>query len=118
MEEFSLSMVVVTLWETFGWLSVVGGIIALLLLMVLLKSLVRRRRRQLPVGRLLWHGMVVMLIAAAVITPFVPVWTMAPVGDLRGVVDVVIAYAIALAPASIFGVLWIYLGSLRGQPAA
>ncbi len=113
MEEFSVSMMVVTLWETFGWLTVVGAVVGFLLLIMLVKAISRRRSRQLPVGGLLLRGILATLIAAVVITPFVPVWTIAPVGDLRGLVDVVIAYALALMPASIAGVLWIYAGSLR-----
>lgn len=118
MEEFSVMMLVVTLWETFGWLSVVGVVVGLVLLAMLVRAILRRRTNRMPVVSLLWRGVLVTLVVAAILTPFVPVWTMAPVGDLRGLVDVVIAYAMALAPASIAGVLWIYLGSFRANKAA
>lgn len=118
MDEISVSMVVVTLWETFGWLFVFGVVVGLLLVVMLITAAWRRRRASQPVAGLLWRGVVVMLIAAAVITPFVPLWTMAPVGDLRGVVDYVFAYGMALAPASVIGVLWVYLGSLRSPQRA
>lgn len=111
MEEFSVAMMVVTLWETFGWLSVVGAVVGLVLLAMLLKAIIRRRTNRMPVFGLLIRGVLVTVIVAAILTPFVPVWTMAPVGDLRGLIDVVIAFGMALAPASIAGVLWIYLGS-------
>lgn len=113
MEEFSVGMVVVTLWETFGWLSVIGAVVGLFALLVLWRSLRRARRRNLGAWGLFRRGVIVMLVAALVLTPFVPVWTMAPVGDLRGLVDYVVAFSMALAPAALVGVLWVYLGSLR-----
>lgn len=113
MEEFSVGMVVVTLWETFGWLSVAGAVIALLALIALWRSLRRASRRNLGAGRLFIRGIVVMLVVAAILTPFVPIWTMAPFGDLRGLVDYISAYGMALAPAAVVGVIWVYFGSLR-----
>ncbi len=115
MEDISVSMVVITLWETFGWLFIVGSVVAVLMLLVLLKAFLRRRAQRQPFAGLFWRGVMMTLITAAVVTPFVPLWTMAPIGDLRGAVDVVIAYVIALAPAAIVGVLWVYVGSLT-QP--
>lgn len=117
MDEISVSMIVVTLWETFGWLFVFGVAVGLLLLVMLVTAIIRRRRAHQPVGGSLWRGVLVMLVSAAVITPFVPLWTLAPVGDLRGLVDYVIAYGMALAPASVIGVLWVYLGSLGVRQA-
>jgi len=115
MEEISIPMMVVTLWETFGWLSVVGAVVAVLLLIMLVVAISRGRSRGLPVGKVVLTGIALTVIIAAVLTPFVPVWTLAPVGDLRGPVDYVLAYLIALAPAAIVGVLWIYGRSMR-QP--
>lgn len=117
MEEISVAMIVVTLWETFGWLFAFGVAVALVLLFLLFKAFVRRRSGRAPFAKLFWQGVVVMLIVAAILTPFVPLWTLAPVGDLRGVVDYVIAYGMALAPASVLGVLWVYVVSL-GTPKA
>ena len=118
MEVLSVSMVVVTLWETFGWLSVVGVVVGLVLLAMLVRAILRRRKNRMPVLRLLWRGVLVTLVAAAILTPFVPVWTMAPVGDLRGWIDVLAAYSMALPLASIAGVIWIYLGSFHVNKAA
>ena len=118
MDEISVSMIVVTLWETFGWLFVVGSAVAVLLLIMLVTAFLRRRRAQQPFGGLLWRGVLVTLVSAVIITPFVPLWTLAPVGDLRGFVDYVIAYSMALAPASIIGVLWVYFGSMRSPRPA
>lgn len=106
-------MIAVTLWETFGWLSVIAAGVGVVLLLMLLASVVRARRHRLATGRLLLRGIVVMLVVAAILTPLVPVWTLAPVGDLRGAIDVLIAYGMALMPASIVGVLWVYFGSMR-----
>lgn len=117
MEDITIGMIVVTLWETFRWLTVFGAVVAIVMLFLLFKAVTRRRANQQPVGSLLWRGVVVMLIAAAVLTPFVPVWTLAPVGDLRGVVDYVIAYSMALAPGAVVGILWVYFGSLRAPRA-
>jgi len=116
MEEISLSMIVVTLWETFGWLSVIGTGVGVLLLIMLILALLRARSKGLRIGKMLWQGVLVMLVVAAILTPFVPVWTLAPVGDLHGLIDYVLAFAMALAPAAIFGVSWVYIGSLR-EPA-
>ena len=113
MDDISVSMIAVTLWETFGWLSVIAAVVGVLLLIVLLASLARARRRRLPVGGLLLRGIVVMLVVAAILVPLVPLWTLAPVGDLRGAIDVLVAYGLALMPASVVGVLWVYVGSLR-----
>lgn len=118
MDEISIGMIVVTLWETFGWLTVFGAVVALVMLFLLFKAISRRRSNQQPVGGLFWRGVLVMLIAAAVLTPFVPVWTLAPVGDLRGIVDYVIAYSMALAPGAVVGVLWVYFGSFGSRKAA
>jgi ABC-type Fe3+-siderophore transport system permease subunit len=111
MDEISVSMIVVTLWETFGGLSVIAAIVGVLLFFMLVAAFARTRARGLPAGRLLLQGVVIMLVLAAVITPFVPVWTLAGVSDLRGLVDYVFAYSIALAPAAICGVFWIYTRS-------
>ncbi|MFO7747493.1 MAG: hypothetical protein R6V42_06760 [Orrella sp.] len=117
MEEFSIPMMVVTLWETFGWVSVIGAVVAVLLLIMLITAIVRSRTKGLGLGKMLLSGIVITLVVAAVLMPFVPVWTMAPVGDLRGFVDYVLAYVIALGPASIVGVSWVYIKSL-GQPVS
>ena len=117
MDEISVSMIVVTLWETFGWLFAFGAVLAVVMLVMLGTALMRQRRAHRPMGGLFWRGVLVMLIAAAVITPFVPLWTLAPVGDLRGVVDYVMAYGMALAPGAVIGVLWVYFGSLRAPQA-
>ena len=116
MEDISVSMIVVTLWETFGWLSVIAVAVGLWALVVLWRALRRASRRRLGAIRLLFRGVVVMLIVAALITPFVPLWTMAPFAGLYSVVDVLSAYGMALAPAAVIGVLWVYLGSLRKPP--
>ncbi|UOD51226.1 hypothetical protein [Orrella daihaiensis] len=118
MEEISVAMIVVTLWETFGWLFVVGAVLAVVMLFLLFKSFVRRRAGHQPFAKLFWRGVVVMLIAAAILTPFVPLWTLAPIGDLRGPVDYVIAYAMALAPAAVIGVLWVYFSALSTPKAS
>jgi cell division protein FtsW (lipid II flippase) len=115
MDEISVAMIVVTLWETFGWLTVIGAMVALIMLVLLFKAFVRRRAGHQPFAKLFWRGIVVMLVVAAVLTPFVPVWTLAPVGDLRGPIDYIMAYGMALAPASAIGVLWVYLSTL-GTP--
>jgi|AntAceMinimDraft_11_1070367.scaffolds.fasta_scaffold27307_2 hypothetical protein len=115
MEEISIPMMVVTLWETFGWLSVLGAAVAVLLLIMLVRAILHARSRGLPMGKLLLSGIALTVVVAAILTPFVPVWTMAPVGDLRGLVDYVLAFLIALAPAAIVGVSWIYLRAMR-QP--
>jgi sulfite exporter TauE/SafE len=112
-EDISVSMVVVTVWETFGWLSVAATVIGVLLMIMLVTAIWRARKRHLGAWRLLGRGVVVTLIVALVLTPFIPVWTLAPVGDLHGGVDIVIAYSFALMPATIMGVLWVYFGSLR-----
>jgi hypothetical protein len=118
MEEISVAMIVVTLWETFGWLTIFGAVVGLVMLVLLFKAFMRRRAVHQPMAGLFWRGVLVMLIAAAVLTPFVPLWTLAPVGDLRGMVDVVIAYGMALLPASAIGVLWVYFDALRTPKAA
>jgi len=117
MDDISIAMIVVTLWETLGWLFVAATVIGLVLLVLLVIGLLRARSHGLSAFGLFLRGVAVMLIAAAIITPLVPVWTLAPVGNLRGMVDVVIAYSMALAPASILGVLWVYFGSMRGAKA-
>jgi len=118
MDEISVSMIVVTLWETFGWLFVFGVVLAVVMLAMLFTAVMRRRRAHQPVAGLFWRGVLVMLIAAAIMTPFVPLWTLAPVGDLRGLVDYVIAYGMALAPGAVVGVLWVYFGSMRAPKVA
>jgi hypothetical protein len=118
MEEISVAMVVVTLWETFGWLAVVGAVVGLVMLVLLVKAFLRRRAGQQPFARLFWRGVLVMLVVAAILTPFVPLWTLAPVGDLRGPIDYILAYAMALAPAAAIGVLWVYFASLATPKAA
>lgn len=118
MEEISVAMIVVTLWETFGWLAVFGAVIGLVMLFMLVKAFFRRRAGQQPFGKLFWQGVIVMLVVAAILTPFVPLWTLAPIGDLRGLVDYVIAYGMALAPAAVVGVLWVYLGALATPKAS
>lgn len=117
MEEISVGMIVVTLWETFGWLFVVGALVALVMLFLLFKAFFRRRAGHQPFGKLFWRGVVVMLVVAAILTPFVPLWTLAPAGDLRGLVDYAIAYGMALAPAAVVGVLWVYFGALATPKA-
>lgn len=118
MEEFSIPMMVVTLWETFGWVSVIGLVIAVLLLIMLITAIVRSRARRLGLGKMLLSGIVITLMVAAIFMPFVPVWTLAPVGDLRGLVDYVLAYLFALGPAAIVGVSWVYIGSMRRSAIA
>lgn len=118
MEEISVGMIVVTLWETFGWLAAFGAVVGLLMLFLLFKAFLKRRAAQQPFGKLFWRGVAVMLVVAAVLTPFVPLWTLAPVGDLRGIVDFVSAYGMALAPAAVVGVLWVYFGSLSSARAS
>jgi HAMP domain-containing protein len=113
MEEITIGMIVVTLWETFGWLTVFGAVVAIAMLFLLFKAISRRRAQRQAVAGLFWRGVLVMLIAAAVLTPFVPLWTLAPVGDLHGLVDYVIAYSMALAPGALIGVLWIYFASFK-----
>ncbi len=117
MEEISIPMMAVTLWETFGWLSVVGAVVAGLLLIMLGTAILRVRSHGLPVGKVLLTGVILTVVVAAILTPFVPVWTLAPVGDLRGPVDYLLAFLMALGPAAIVGVLWIYRRSIR-QPMA
>ena len=111
-------MIVVTLWETFGWLSVFGAAVALVMLFLLFKAFFRRRAARQPFGKLFWRGVLVMRVAAVILTPFVPLWTLAPVGDLRGLIDYIIAYGMALAPASVIGVLWVYFGALATPKAS
>jgi hypothetical protein len=111
MDEISVSMIVVTLWETFGGLSVIGAIVGVVLFGMLVVAYMRTRAKGIPAGRLLLQGVTIMLLVAAVITPFVPVWTLAPIGDLHGLVDYVFAYSIALAPAAVCGVFWVYIRS-------
>lgn len=111
MDEISVSMIVVTLWETFGGLSVMAAIVGVVLFGMLVVAFVRTRAKGLPAGQLLLQGLMIMLVVAAVITPFVPVWTLAPIGDFHGLVDYVFAYIIALAPAAVCGVLWVYIRS-------
>lgn len=116
MDEISVSMIVVTLWETFGGLSVMAAIVGVVLFGMLVVAFRRMRAKGLPAARLLFQGVMIMLVVAAAITPFVPVWTLAPIGDLHGLVDYFFAYSIALAPASVCGVFWVDIRS-RLQPA-
>lgn len=118
MDEISLSMIVVTIWETFGWLSVIGAGVAVLLLLLLVIGFVKARAKGLRTGKLLSQGILLMLVVAAILTPFVPLWTLAPAGDLFGLVDYIFAFSMALAPAAIFGVVWFFVGSLRTKPSA
>jgi len=111
MDEISVSMIVVTLWETFGGLSVMAAIVGVVLFGMLVAGFVRMRAKGMPAGRISMQGVMIMLALAAVITPFVPLWTLAPVGDLHGLVDYVFAYTVALAPAAIFGVFWVDIRS-------
>lgn len=106
-------MVVVTLWETFGWLSVAAAVIGLWALLILWRALRRASRRNLGALRLLGRGIVVMIVVAAVLTPFVPMWTLAPFADLNGLIDILTAFGMALVPAAVVAVIWIYFGSLR-----
>jgi sulfite exporter TauE/SafE len=118
MDDITFGMIVVTLWETFGWLTVFGAAVGVLMLYLLFRAISRRRSRQQPVAGLFWRSVLVALIAAAVITPFVPLWTLAPIGDLHGMVDYISAYGMALAPGAVVGVLWMYFGSFRSAKAA
>ena len=117
MEDITFGMIVVTLWETFGWLTVFGVVVGLLMLYLLFRAIARRRANKQPVASLFWGSVLVALIAAAIITPFVPVWTLAPVGDLHGLIDYLSAYGMALAPGAVVGVLWMYVRSFS-QPRA
>lgn len=113
MDEISLEMLAVTLWETFGWGAVASVIVVALSLIVLWRSMRRARRRNLGAFKLFMRGLVVMLIVAVILTPFIPVWTLAPVGGLHGWIDYLSAFGMALAPAALVGIVWVYFGSLR-----
>jgi len=115
MDEISVSMIVVTLWETFGGLSIMAAIVGAVLFGMLVAGFVRMRAKGMPASRLFIQGILIVLVLAAVITPFVPLWTLAPVGDLHGFVDYIFAYSIALAPAAIFGVFWVDIRSRLQQ---
>lgn len=116
MEEITLSGMVVTVWETFGWFSVAWVVLFILGLLLLWRSLRKAHRKRLGAFGLFLRGILVMLLAAAIITPFVPMMTMAPFAALHSLIDILSAYAMALLPASLLGMLWVYFGSLRRPP--
>lgn len=116
MEDITLMTMVITAWEMLGWLLVFAAVLGLIGLLLLWRGLKNARRKHLGAFRLLRNGILVMLMTAAIITPFVPMWTMAPFAGLHSIVDVFSAYMMALFPGSLLGVLWLYFGSLRQRP--
>jgi hypothetical protein len=46
----------------------------------------------------------------------VPIWTMAPLADINGVVDAFVAFGFGLIPGSLLGLFWVFLAPRLRSP--
>ena len=119
MNEITLPMIAVTLFATLGWLSIaLAGLYAILILMAI-NGLWRAHRQGISAVRIFFAGLAMAFVIAAVLVPVVPIWTMAPLADIKGVVDALVAFGFGLIPGSILGLFWVFLAPrLRGSTPA
>ncbi len=109
MNDITLPMIAVTVFETLGWLSVALVVAYVVLVLMALNGLWRAHRQGISALRVFFAGLAVTVVVAAILIPVVPIWTMAPLADIKGMVDAIIAFAFGLVPGSILGLLWVFL---------
>ena len=118
MNEITLPMIAVTMFETLGWLSVALAVAYVLLVLMALNGLWRAHRQRISALRIFVAGLAVAVVVAAMLIPVVPIWTMAPLADIKGIVDALVAFGLGLIPGSLLGLFWVFLAPrLRGGPA-
>ena len=117
MNDITLPMIAVTVFETLGWLSVALVVVYAVLVLMALNGLWRAHRQGISALRVFFAGLAVAVVVAAILIPVVPIWTMAPLADIKGMVDAIIAFCFGLIPGSILGLLWVFLAPrLQGSP--
>ncbi len=109
MNEITLAMIAVTLFETLGWLSVALAVVYVLLSLMALNGLWRAHRQGISALRVFFAGLAVAVVVAAILIPVVPIWTMAPLADIQGIVDAMVAFGLGLIPGSLLGLFWVFL---------
>lgn len=116
MNEISLPMIAVTLYETLGWLSVGLALIYALLILMAINGLWRAGKQGISALRVFFAGVSLSVMVAVILIPVVPIWTMAPLAGIHGPVDAMIAFALGLIPGSLLGLLWVFIAPrLRAQ---
>lgn len=119
MNEITLPMIAVTVFETLGWLSVALVVVYVVLALMAINGLWRANRQGISALRVFFAGLSIAVVVAVLLIPVVPIWTMAPLADIKGVVDALIAFAFGLIPGSILGLFWVFLAPrLRGAAPA
>ena len=115
MNEITLPMIAVTVFETLGWLAVALAVVYFVLVLMALNGLWRAHRQGISALRVFFAGLALAIVVAAILIPVVPIWTMAPLADIKGIVDALVAFAFGLIPGSILGLFWVFLAPrLRG----
>ncbi len=122
MNEITLPMIAVTIFETLGWLSIALTVVYAVLVLMAINGLWRAHRQGISAVRVFFAGLAVAVVVAAILIPVVPIWTMAPLADIKGIVDALIAFAFGLIPGSLLGLFWVFLaprlsGSASGRAA-
>jgi len=115
-------MIAVTIFETLGWLSIALTVVYAVLVLMAINGLWRAHRQGISAVRVFFAGLAVAVVVAAILIPVVPIWTMAPLADIKGIVDALIAFAFGLIPGSLLGLFWVFLaprlsGSASGRAA-
>ena len=122
MNEITLPMIAVTIFETLGWLSIALTVVYAVLVLMAINGLWRAHRQGISAVRVFFAGLAVAVVVAAILIPVVPIWTMAPLADIKGIVDALIAFAFGLIPGSLLGLFRVFLaprlsGSASGRAA-
>lgn len=114
MSDFDPVTIFYILYESMGaWLWVLMGL-ALVLLLGVISSFMKLRRAGRPALRSIGAALAVGLIAAAVLTLAVPIWTLADPSSLSAPVDYAVAFLLALVPSGIVASLVFMLTARRG----
>lgn len=117
MNDITLPMIAVTVFETLGWLSVALVVAYAVLGLMAINGLWRAHRQDISAVRVFFAGLSIAVVVAVILIPVVPIWTMAPLADIKGMVDALIAFAFGLIPGSLLGLFWVFLAPrLRGKP--
>jgi hypothetical protein len=113
MSDFNPVTLFYILHESLGsWLWVLLAL-AFVLLAGIVSGFVKLRRAGRTVARPMLAAIAVGLIAAAVFTFAVPIWTLADTGALGAPVDYVIAFVLALIPGAVVASLVFMLAARR-----
>ena len=113
MSDFDPVTIFYILYESMGaWLWVLMGL-ALVLLLGVISSFMKLRRAGRPALRSIGAALAVGLIAAAVLTLAVPIWTLADPSSLSAPIDYAVAFVLALVPGAVVAVLFFMLAASR-----